>query len=83
MDCGLRILSRDGPDCPYITKSKISQSACRVKSSNCDHRSLRVKYGRLHTEPDTVKNRLFFFLLLSSFSEDNSTLAQLLAFIYT
>ena len=40
-------ISRDGPDCPYmqyITKSKITQSMYKVKSSNCHYRNLRVEY---------------------------------------
>ena len=40
-------ISRDGPDCPYmkyITKTKISQSTYRFKSSNCHYRNLRVEY---------------------------------------
>ena len=40
-------ISRDGLDCPYmkyITKSKISRSVYRYKTSNCHYRNLRVKY---------------------------------------
>ena len=39
--------------------------------------------GRPHTEPDTVKNRLFSFFLSFFFSRANSILAQILTFIYT
>ena len=46
-------------------------------------RSPTVQNDRLPTEPHAVKNRLFSFFFPSYFSEANSILTQLLAFVYT